>query len=194
MQSDREPPREDLTQFLLQLGLGHRDRADELMPYVYAELKAIALASIRHRDERTLQATALVNEAFLKLFDQDRLDVNDRQHFFRLAAKAMRQLLIDHARQRKAEKRGGDRNAVTLDEAVAAASGFDFDWLDLDAALSQLEQLDERQARVVELRYFAGLEVAAVAGVLGVSKSTVEQEWRTARAWLGMRLRGSQPE
>lgn len=185
-------PREDLTQFLLELGRGERGQADALMPYVYAELKAIALANLRHRNAQTLHATALVNEAFLKLFDRDRLEVNDRKHFFRLAASAMRQLVIDHARMRRAGKRGGDRAAVTLDEAVAAANGFDFDWLDLDAALSQLESLDERQARVIELRYFAGLEVAEVADVLGVSKSTVEQDWRTARAWLGVRLRGGE--
>lgn len=161
------------------------------MPYLYGELRAIAEGCLKsQRPDHTLQPTALVHEAYLKLFDATELAPNDRKHFFRLAARAMRQLLIDHARARGRDKRAGDRGEVTLDEAIGAAAGIDFDWLDLDEALTDLAALDERQARVVELRYFGGLEVDDVAQVLDVSRSTVERDWRAARAWLGVRLDG----
>jgi RNA polymerase sigma factor (TIGR02999 family) len=115
-------------------------------------------------------------------------DWNDRVHFFAVASKAMRQLLVDHARTRSRKKRGGDLRQETLDEAVARQAGIDVDLLDLEAALNELTELDERQGRVVELRYFGGLEMAEVAQVLDISKTTVEREWRSARAWLGRRV------
>lgn len=185
----------DLTLFLRQLASGDEASSGALMPHVYSELRAIAAGCLRGQAaSNTLQPTALVNEAFLKLFDRDRLRVEDRLHFFRLAARVMRQLLVDHARERRSLKRGGARAEATLDEAVAAAAGFDVDVLDLDAALSELAERDPRQGQVVELRYFAGLEVAEVAAILAVSKTTVEEDWRCARAWLGARLGGARPD
>lgn len=186
-----EPPKDDrpdLTGFLRGLGHGDDTSAASLMPFVYGELKAIALGYLRGGVGGTMHPTALVHEAFLKLFDREQLDVADRKHFFRLAAKAMRQLIVDHARHRGRQKRGGGGRDVTLDEALAAATAVEFAWLDLDMALTELTGLDERQAQIVELHYYAGLEVAEVADVLGVSKSTVERDLRAARAWLGLRL------
>jgi len=156
-----------------------------------AELRAIARGYARgQRDGHTLQATALVNEAYLKLVGNAGLaDVQDRTHFFRLAARAMRQILVDHARKRRAAKRGGDDCArLTLKDDLVGAVEVDEELLDVDQALTELAALDPEQARLVELRFFAGLEVDEVAAVLGVSKSTVEREWRAARAWLGRRI------
>ena len=180
----------EVTRFLQDIGRDGKAEA-QLMPFVYEELKAIAKACLHHqRPGSTLQPTALVHEAFLKLYGHATLEVQDRKHFFRLAARAMRQLLIDSSRARRRLKRGGDRAEVTLDEAIGAAAGIDFDWLDLDEALVELADHDHRQARVVELRYFGGLEMAEVADNLDLSKSTAEREWRAARAWLGVRLKG----
>jgi RNA polymerase sigma factor (TIGR02999 family) len=179
----------DLTRFLDDLAHGDADAAATLMPHVYGELKAIAEGyMIRQRADHTLQPTALVNEAYVKLFDRSVIDWKDRGHFYALAARAMRQLLVDHARARRRKKRGGGRREVTLDEAVAKAAGIEVDLLALDEALRELAELDPRQAQVVELRYFGGLEVAQVAQMLEVSVTTVEREWRSARAWLGSRL------
>ena len=178
-----------LTRFLRD-GAGRSWSDSELVPQLYAELRAIADGYLRKPDRRrTLQPTALVHEVFIKLFGGARLDVNDRRHFFRLAARAMRQLLVDHARRGRGSKRDAARE-VTLDEAVASAACIEVDWLDLHAALEELAGLDERQAHVVELRFFGGLEMDEVAEALEVSKSTVEREWRAARAWLGVRLVG----
>lgn len=188
----RDPKPAELTAFLDALRDGGAPEAEEaLMPHLYAELRRIAEACMRdQRPNHTLQPTALVSEAYLKLFQRSEADWNDRKHFFALAARAMRQLLVDHARSRGRVKRGGGAEAVTLDVAVAAAGGIDHDVLDLDEALCELAELDEQQARVVELRTFAGLEMAQIAEVLGVSLSTVEREWRASRAWLGVRLGG----
>jgi RNA polymerase sigma factor (TIGR02999 family) len=184
------PEREDLTSCLRALSGGEAAASTTLIPHVYRELHAIAMGCLRgQRPNHTLQPTALVNEAYLKLFNQDRVDLKDRVHFFAVAAKAMRQLLVDHARARRRKKRGGgDHREVTLDEAIAGAAGIDVDLLDMDRALDELRALDARQCQVVELRYFAGLEVEEVAAVLEVSKTTVEREWRAARAWLGQRI------
>jgi RNA polymerase sigma factor (TIGR02999 family) len=166
----------------------------EAMPIVYRELRKVAGAHLRQaRAPADLQPTALVHEVYAKLLGGHGADVNDRQHFFALAAKAMRQLCVDHARERRAHKRGGDLVAVTLDEAVAQAASFDVDVLDLDAALTELAALDAREARVVELRFFCGLPMEEVAAALGVSLATAEREWRAARAWLAGRL-GARPD
>lgn len=163
--------------------------ADAAMPVVYRELRAIADAHLRRaRRPDDLQPTTLVHEVYAKLLGEHGAAVNDREHFFALAARAMRQLCVDHARARRASKRGGDRVAVTLDEAVAQAASLDVDVLDLDAALSELATLDPREARIVELRFFGGLSMAEIAATLEVSIATVEREWRAARAWLGRRL------
>jgi len=190
MATPDEPSAAELTVFLDALRDGDAPEAEAaLMPHLYAELRVIATACMRgQRPDHTLQPTALVSEAYLKLFQRTDAQWNDRKHFFALAAKAMRQLLVDHARGRSRAKRGGDRQQVTLDAAIAEAGAIDHDLLDLDAALSELAELDEQQARVVELRYFGGLEMAQIADVLGVSLSTVEREWRASRAWLGVRM------
>lgn len=185
----KDPDQHELTRFLNDLVRGKADAAETLMPFVYAELRGIAESHLRGQAPRhTLQPTALVHEAFLKLFDPDGVGWNDRTHFFALAAKAMRQVLVDHARRRQRLKRGGGGLSLTLDEHVAGQAGPGLDLLDLNAALEELSTLHERQGRIVELRYFGGLEVQEVAEVLAVSASTVEREWRTARAWLGVRL------
>ena len=181
----------EVTQIVRGLALGQEDRGPELHAYLLEELKAIARGHLREqRAGHTLQASALVNEAYLKLFERGGLEVNHRAHFFALAARAMRQVLVDHARRRKSVKRGGDRQPVRIDTRCDAPqkSEIDLDVLDLHQALEELNALDERQGRLVELRYFGGLEVEEVARVLDVSKTTVEREWRAARAWLGKRL------
>lgn len=162
-----------------------------VLAMLVGELRAIAGGYARaQRDGHTLQATALVNEAFLKLMGNSGLgDVQSRQHFFRLAARAMRQILVDHARRRDASKRGGhDGVQITLNDELLGGVEVDENLLDLDQALRDLSELDPRQARLVELRFFAGLEIEQVATVMEVSKSTVEREWRAARAWLGQRI------
>jgi len=192
MDDARDLPRpapEELTRYLNELGRGNDDGSAALMPFVYEELRAIAAAHLRGADpQRTLQPTMLVHSAFIKLFRGAPIEWNDRRHFFVVAAKAMRQLVIDDARRRKRLKRGEGREGLTLDECFAQAAGIDFDLLDLDRALGELAELEQRQCRVVELRFFAGLDVAETARVLGVSPTTVERDWRFARAWLGRRL------
>jgi RNA polymerase sigma factor (TIGR02999 family) len=178
----------DVTQFLKAIGRSN-DAEARVMPFVYGELKAIAKACLHNQNPgNSLQPTALVHEAFLKLFGREDLDLQDRKHFFRLAAMAMRQILIDSSRARRRLKRGGDQAAISLDEAIGAAAGIDFDWIDLDQALTELAERDERQARIVELRYFGGLDLSEVADNMDLSKSTAEREWRSARVWLGVRL------
>jgi len=184
-------PGPDLTLALRALGSGRGEAAEMLLPALVSELRAVARAYLGAQSaSHTLQPTALVNEVFLKLFGSEALgSVRDRAHFFALAARAMRQILIDHARARRAAKRAGDADAqLTIGDALGLGVANADDLLDVDAALSELARLDERQARLVELRFFGGLEVEEVAAVLDVSVSTVEREWRAARAWLGRRM------
>lgn len=183
---------EDLTGFLNDLGCGRPDAANTLMPLVCRELLAIAERQLqRERMGHTLQPTELVHEAFLKLFTPENVSWNDRRHFYALAARAMRQLLVDHARSRRRLKRGEGHQVQSLDQAFTAGSEFEVDLLDLNLALEELGDVNPIQANVVELRYFGGLEVAEVASVMEVSKRTVERQWRAARAWLGHRLEAS---
>ena len=180
----------ELTVFLRALSDGHAEGEAELLPHVLRELNIIARSCLRGQ-VHTLQPTALVNEAYLKLFGHGGLDVRDRSHFFATAAKAIRQVLVDHARSRKRLKRGGGRAQVTLVADLALAPGRPeqgLDVLDLDEALSRLAERDPDQARIVELRFFGGLEVGEVADLLETSKSTVERSWRVARAWLGQAM------
>ena len=189
--ADHVDPNPDLTLALRELGAGRREAGEILLPAIVAELRAVAQAYLGARSaSHTLQPTALVNEAFLKLFGSQALaGVHDRSHFFALAARAMRQILTDHARARRAAKRGGgEEPEVTIVDTLGLGVASAEDLLDVDLALTELARVDERQARLVELRYFAGLEVEEVAEVMGVSVSTVEREWRAARAWLGRRL------
>jgi RNA polymerase sigma factor (TIGR02999 family) len=162
-----------------------------LVPVVYEELRELARSHLRReRANHTLQPTALVNEAYLRVVDQHAADWRDRSHFFALAARLMRQILIDHARRRAAAKRGGDRRRVTLAD-VAHPERADVDLLALDEALEAFAALDARKAKVVELRYFGGLTMEEVAEALGVSLRTAESDWFLARAWLRTRLGGA---
>ncbi len=187
--------RTQITEILTGLEDGTLDAepgAEELMAAVYDEMRGLARGYLRReRSDHTLQPTALVHEAYLKLADQDRLNWRGRTHFFAVGAQIMRRLLVDHARRRGRVKRGGDWLRVTLGHGVAPLLGRDLDrdeLLGLDQALRKLAELDPRQARIVELRFFAGLEVAEVAEVLRVSKRTVEGHWTHARAWLKREL------
>jgi len=169
--------------------LGEAD-AERLLDQVYDQLHAIARSYFRHqRTDHTLQPTAVVHEAFMKLTASGATGYRDRAHFIAVAARAMRQVLVDHARARGTLKRGGGRTAVVLDEARAGdGAPAIVDMIALDEALDRLADLDPRQARVVELRFIGGLGVAETAAVLGVSPRTVELDWRMARAWLSRAL------
>jgi len=182
----------EATLALKEIGLGDDAAAERLLPLVYAELRALAGSYFRHqRADHTLQPTALVHEAFVRLIDQTNAQWNDRSHFFAVAATAMRQILTDHARRHNADKRGGDWQKVGLDQAAAAGSDSDRDEIDivaLDEALTRLQALDARKHRIVELRFFGGLSVDDAATLMGVSKTTAESDWRAARAWLSAEL------
>src|SRR5262245_20122124 len=162
------------------------------MPLVYDELRRLAASYLRReRPGQTLQATALVNEAYIRLISERAQNFQNRTHFLAIAALSMRQILVQRARRRKAAKRGGDPERITLDEQLLPASGGgrgDIDVLALDAALERLATLDERQAKVVELRYFGGLTVEETADALDISPATVKRHWTLARAWLHREL------
>jgi len=167
---------------------GEEKALDELMPRVYQELRILAARQLRReRADHTLQTTGLVNEAFLKLVEQDGVQWTSRSHFFAIAATAMRRVLVDYARQRGAQKRGGDAKRVSLDQ-VQLAVRHDVDLMDLDECLARLEELDPQQGKVVELRYFAGCTIDEIAEVLRISPSTVKREWRMAKVWLRAEL------
>lgn len=170
----------------------NREPGEPLFGQAYDELRALASAYLKHeRRDHSLQATELVNEAYLRLEGGAGPDWVDRSHFFAVAARAMRRVLVDHARSRGRKKRFGGLQRVTLAEGIHGRSELELDAVvDLDRAISRLADLDERQARVVELRYFSGLGMAEVAKVLGVSKRTVEGDWAHARAWLRRELSG----
>ncbi len=181
--------RGDATRVLGELGQGDSSATERLLPLVYDELRAMAGAYFRQQQaDHTLQPTALVHEAFFRLIDQTSVEWKDRAHFFAVAATAMRQILTDHARRRRAAKRGGHLQRVTLDAAVTPPAVSQVDLIDLDDALAQLAELDERKHRIVVMRFLGGLTVEDVAHVLDVSKTTVESDWRAARAWLSVRL------
>lgn len=178
-----------LTQLLRQVNSGEDEALAQLMPVVYSELRRQAARYLRReRQNHTLQPTALVNEAFIKLIDQKNVRWQNRAHFFGIAAQAMRRIMVDHARARHRVKRGGVQQAVTLDEAMIAEEARSVDVLALDEALTRLAAIDARQARIVELRYFAELSVEETSEVVGVSPATVKREWAMARAWLHSEL------
>lgn len=163
--------------------------ARQLLPQVYDELHALAERYLfRERPDHTLQPTALINEAFLRLCEQDKSAWNDRSHFVLIAARAMRQILVNHAIHRQAQKRGGGWREVALDDAVAIFQEKSIDLIALDEALAKLAEVDADQARIVELRFFGGLGTEAAAEALGMSVRTVEREWSMARAWLRREL------
>jgi RNA polymerase sigma-70 factor (ECF subfamily) len=182
---------EEMTQLITHAAGGDELAAAHLMELVYAELRGLAGSYLRQqRHDHTLQPTALVHEAYLKLGGHEGAGWKDRAHFIAVAATAMRQILTDHARRRSAEKRGGggDWEKVSLDRAVLPVGEEAVDVIALDECLTKLAALDARKHRIVELRFFGGLSVDEVAEVVGVSKTTVENEWRAARAWLGVQL------
>jgi len=183
------PIQTETTQTLIHAAEGDQGAIDRLLPLVYDELRSLAGSLMRHeRDGHTLQPTALANEAFIRLIDQHSIDWKNRAHFFALAAQAMRRVLVDHARARGAIKRGGDRRRIALAEDAAIGLDQLDDLLALDEALHQLARLSERQARVVELRFFGGLSIEETAEMIGVSPRTVKGDWRVSRAWLEREL------
>ena len=174
-----------VTQLLLAWREGDRSALDRLMPLVYEELRRLARHYMRgERTGHTLQTTALVNEAYLRLVDHKNIQWQNRAHFFAVAAQAMRRVLVDHARSRGYAKRGGSAHRVTFDEGALISQGQDPDLLALDEALSRLSAIDPRKAQIVELRYFGGLSVEETAEVVNVSAVTVMREWNKAKAWL----------
>jgi RNA polymerase sigma factor (TIGR02999 family) len=176
---------EDMTTLLVRASEGDSRAADELLPLVYGKLRALAAELMqRERVDHTLQPTALVHEAYLKLIDQTRARWEDRAHFFSVAAQALRRILVDHARGHARVKRGGARTKMQLDEGLIAAYEQTIDLLELDDAMDRLAEQDGQRARVVELRFFGGLTIEEAASVLDVSTRTVERQWRYARAWL----------
>ena len=181
----------EVTELLLQIDGGGSDVVDRLFPKVYGELQRIAASRLRAEGVgHTLRATALVHEAYLRLVNQRRVDWNDRAHFFAIAARAMRRVLLDYAAERNAQKRGGGQQLVTLGEESAGHETDLDEILALDQAMTRLSDVDERAARVVELRFFAGMKLVEIAAVLGISLATAERDWRAARAFLTEKLRG----
>jgi RNA polymerase sigma-70 factor (ECF subfamily) len=184
-----------ITALLAELQAGDRDAVDALAGLLYDELRKIAAAYLgRERGEHTLQPTALVNEAYLRLVDQRDVTWQNRAHFLGVAARAMRRVLVDHARARRRDKRGGGAARVTLDDDRVGAAARDLDLVALDDALGELAAVDAELARVVELRYFGGLTVDETAEVLGVAPRSVDRAWATARAWLRRELRATEGE
>jgi RNA polymerase sigma factor (TIGR02999 family) len=180
----------EVTGLLIAWGKGEPQAAERLLPAIYDELHRQAARAMRRENVgHTLQATALVHEAYMRLVDQDRVEWRNRAHFFGIAAQLMRRILVDHARGRLADKRGGGAHHVTLSDVNAAADrGDDLDVLALHEALERLAALDAQQARVVELRYFGGMNIEETAEALDISPATVKREWAMARAWLRREL------
>jgi RNA polymerase sigma factor (TIGR02999 family) len=179
------PSPQDLTQLLVKCRQGDRQALDELMPVVYHELQGLAKRYLaRERPGHTLQSTALVHEAYLKLVGQKDVQWQNRAHFFGVAAQLMRRLLVDHARRRKSGKRGSGGTRITLVEGLATVEPVDIDTIALDDALKSLERLDPRKGRLVELRFFGGLTIEETAEVMGTSAGTVKREWQFTKAWL----------
>ncbi|BAH37111.1 MAG TPA: RNA polymerase subunit sigma-70 [Gemmatimonas aurantiaca] len=166
-----------------------KDALDAALPFVYDELRALAQQYLHaERPDHTLQPTALVNEAYIRLTSQRQVNWGNRAQFLGIAAQMMRRILVNHAVARNAERRGGQLTHVTLDEAVSWSGERDLDLLELDEALARLAQLDPRQARMVELRFFAGLSIEDTATVLSLSPATIKREWTVAKAWLRREL------
>lgn len=181
--------REQVTRVLDQLVGGETSAAGELLPMVYEELRRLAQSHLRRQAAgHTLQATALVHEAFLKLVANPDAAWQSRAHFLAVAATAMRQILMNHARDKRADKRGGARVRVTLAEGQVEENSPDFDPIELDDVLTKLAELDRVQSRVVELRFFSDMSIEEIALVLNTSPATVKREWRAARAWLNAEL------
>lgn len=178
-----------ITQLLFELRAGGRGAIDELLPLVYDELRRLARSHLsRERQAHTLQPTALVNEAYIRLVGQNAIDWKDRAHFFGIASRLMREILIEYARGRNRKKRGGGQTHVVLDDVVSYDGTRELDILAVDEALKRLEELDERQAKVVEMKFFGGLSIDEIAEAQSISPATVKREWQTAKLFLSKML------
>jgi RNA polymerase sigma factor (TIGR02999 family) len=182
--------KKEITQFLREWSSGDREALDKLMPLVYGELRLQAARFLRRENkDHTLQTTALIHEAYIKLINQKNTDWQNRSHFFAIASQAMRRILVDHARTKHRDKRGGDDIKLPLDEALAVPEKEkSVDLIALDEALTRLQVIDEQQARVVELRYFSGLTLEDTAEVLKISRATAARDWNMAKSWLHREL------
>lgn len=174
---------------------GDKTALDQLLPVVYDELRRQASRYLRRENPgHTLQTTALVNEAYLRLVDQKNMRWENRAQFFGIAAQLMRRILVDHARAKQRAKRGGGDLRITLDEGMALAANREIDLVALDAALNRLAEIDEQQSKVVELRFFSGLNVEETAAALSISPATVKRDWSVAKAWLYREITGERPK
>jgi RNA polymerase sigma factor (TIGR02999 family) len=183
------PASQNVTEILRDWRNGDQEALGKLIPMVYDELRRQAAGYLRReRSGHTLQPTALIHEAYLRLINQQNIDWQNRAHFYAIAARLMRQILVDHARKRQATKRGGSDLKIPLEEAMVISSGRDVDLVALDEALTRLAALDPQQSRIVELRYFSGLSVEETAEALGVSSRTVRRDWNVAKAWLRQQI------
>lgn len=188
-----EEPQHDVTQILRDWSGGDEEAPERLMPLVYDEMRRLARTFLsRERYSHTLQPTALVNEAYLRLVDQTRVNWQNRAHFYGIASRMMRRVLIDHARAHATEKRGGSAIRLSLDDMQVPIEERAASFVALDEALKRLEELDERKCKVVEMRFFGGLSDEEIAEVLGVSTRTVLRDWKTARLWLYRELSADQ--
>ena len=189
------PPRQEVTQVLVDWNKGDQNAPDRLMPLVYDELRKLARSYLqRERSDHTLQATGLVHEAYLRLVDESSMTWQNRAHFFAVAAQVMRRILVDYARSHRAEKRGGAREKLEFDEALAPSGERAVDLIALDDALQDLVTFDPRQSRIVELRFFGGLTNEEIGDVLQVSPRTIKREWRLAKAWLRREIVNEEPD
>ena len=181
----------DVAELLAEIADGHEEATEQLMPLVYDQLRAIARRLLRHESPgHTLQPTALVNEAYVRLAGKHQINWQGKTHFFAIGAKVMRRILVDHARRKKSKKRGGGMYRIPLADDLCVSNRNQEDVLAIEMAIEKLEKLDHRQARIVELRFYGGLTVEEVAEVLGVSKRTVEADWTMVRAWLRREIAG----
>ncbi len=188
-------PGGEVTQLLSDARQGAPGAHDQLFSIVYTELRRTAANYMRReRGDHTLQATALVHEAYMQLVDQTRVNWQSRAHFFGVAAQLMRRILVDHARNQGAQKRGGNAQVLSIEDNIGIASIPEVAFDELDEALNRLQALDPDQAKLVELRFFGGLTVEEAAEVMGISTATVEREWRMARAWLHHQLTATRPK
>ena len=194
MKKSPKPDHHEITKLLVQWSDGNQAALDELFPLVYDELHRLASRYMsRERKGHTLQTTALINEAYVRLVDQKNVHWQNRSHFFAISARIMRRILVDHVRRRGYAKRGGDIRRVSLDETAHIAKEPSAELLLLDEALTKLAKIDERRSKVVELRHFGGLSNDEIATLLNVSTNTITRDWNLARAWLYQQLAGSNP-
>ena len=191
----KTPTSHEITHLLRAWSGGQQDAHQRLLPLVYEELHRLARSyMVRERQDHTLQSTALVNEAYLRLIDASSASFQDRAHFFGMSAVLMRRILVDWARTRRSSRRGGDWRPVQLEEALVVSPESEIDLVALDDALKALEVLDARKSRVVELRFFGGLSVQETAAVLKVSEETVMRDWKMAKSWLRRELAGGKSD